>query len=184
LIKWMLVFSRWSICLSIFLSVVGLASCTVQSKQLGLFTSAAKPQQDALDMYRWRVEFGSYQTELLAVTVPGETQFTNSEDDLVVFDGWMVTEVRGLGQPSVISVQGQVGERLTRKDSSQVGSQECEEWRLMQEESHVIHEQYCVGIERYENRIIVNSSGSIIKIEQYLGLEALGKKTAIVLTKL
>jgi len=180
LIKWIFVLSRWSICLSL----VGLASCTVQSNQLGLFTSAAKPQQDALQMYRWRLEFGRYQTDLLAVTVPGETLFTNSEDDLVVFDGWMVTEVRGLGQPSVISVQGQVGERLTRKDSRRVGSQECEEWRLMQEGSHVIHEQYCVGIERFENRIIVDSSGSIIKIEQYLGLKELGKKTAIILTKL
>jgi hypothetical protein len=180
LIKWMLVFSRWLICVSL----VGLASCTVQSNQLGLFTSAAKSQQDALEMYRWRLEFGRYQTDLLAVTVPGETLFTNSEDDLVVFDGWMVTEVRGLGQSSVISVQGQVGERLTRKDSRRVGRQACEEWRLMQEGSRVIHEQYCMGKERFENRIIVDSSGSIIKIEQYLGLNELGKKTAIILTKL
>jgi hypothetical protein len=112
------------------------------------------------------------------------TWFTNSEDDLVIFDGWMVTEVRGLGQPSVISVQGQIGERLTRNDSRRVGSQACEEWRLMQEGLHVIHEQYCVGTERFENRIIVDSSGSIIKIEQYMGLNALGKKTAIILTKL
>jgi hypothetical protein len=156
----------------------------LQSKQLDFFTAAAKPQQDALEMYRWRLEFGRYQTDLVAVTVPGETLFTNSEDDLVVFDGWMVTEVRGLGQPSVFSVQGQVGERLTRKDSRRVGRQECQEWRLMQEGSHVIHKQYCVGIERYENRIIVDSSGSIIKIEQYLGLNVLGKKTAITLTML
>jgi hypothetical protein len=156
----------------------------VQSGQFGLFTSALKPQQDALDMYRWRLEFGRYQTDLLAVTVAGETLFTNSEGDLVVFDGWMVTEVRGLGQASVISVQGRVGERLTGKDSRRVGSQACQAWRLMQEGSHVIYEQYCVGIERFENRIIVDSSGSIIKIEQFLGLNELGTRTAIILTKL
>jgi hypothetical protein len=176
----MFAFFRWSICLSL----VGLGSCTVQSNQLGLFTSAVKPQQDELEMYRWRIEFGDYQTDLLAATVPGATLFTNSEDDLVIFDGWMVTEVRGLGQTSVISVQGQIGERLTRKDSRRVGRQACEEWRLMQEGLHVIHEQYCVGTERFENRIIVDSSGLIIKIEQYMGLNALGKKTAIILTKL
>jgi hypothetical protein len=165
-------------------AVLWLTSCTFQSNQFDMLASALSPKHDELAAYRWRVEFDGYRADVLATTTPDGTLFVNGDDDLIAFDGWLVTEVLGLGLTSVITVQGRVGERLTHKDSRQVGSQECEEWRLMQEGSHVIHEQYCVGIERFVNRIIVGSSGSIIKIEQYLGLEELGTRTAIILTKL
>ena len=177
---------RLSICCRIVILSCALwvASCTVQSNQLSLLASLAKQKQDSLASYRWRVEFGRYEAIVFAVTTPEGTLFVNYDDDKILFDGWMITEVQGLGQSSVISVQGLTGERLLRKDSSRVGSQKCEKYRLLQDSNSSMHAQYCFDSERHRNQITLDTSGAITKIEQYLGLKELNEWPSIVLTRL
>ena len=177
---WILIICRAVVLVAALL----LASCTVQSNQLGMLTSAATRQEDELAPYRWQVEFGVYRTQLIAVVVPDGTLFGNDDDDLVAFDGWLITEVQGFGLTSDISIVGQVGERMVRQGSSRVGSQVCEDWQLVRIDNTAAQEQECVGEKRHRNRIALDSKGSIIKIEQYIGIKSIGESEVITLTKI
>jgi hypothetical protein len=136
--------------------------------------SLIKPQEDPLAGLRWRVDLGQYQTTVIAGTAPGKTFFVNKDDDLIVFDGWMITEVHGLGLTSNLSIQGQVGERLILRDLKRVGSQKCEAWKLIEKSSSTVQEQYCMGESRFLNRITIDANGQISKIEQHFGFNKQG----------
>jgi hypothetical protein len=162
---------RWVVC---FVAVLLTVGCTVQSNQFSMLASLVVPQEDALAAYRWRVTLGQYQTVLIAGTAPGKTFFANKKDDFIVFDGWMITEVHGLGLISSLSVQGQVGERVIHRNSHQVGSQNCEAWKLIEQSNETVQEQYCLGEARVLNRITIDAEGQITKIEQHLGFDKHG----------
>jgi hypothetical protein len=165
-------------------AVLWLTSCTFESSQFDMLASAFSPKHDELAAYRWRVEFDGYRADVLAATTPDGTLFVNSNDDLIAFDGWVVTEVHGLGLTSDITVQGRVGKRLIKQGSNRVDTQRCEEWRLVQQGHSTVQEQDCVGVGRYRNRITVDVNGAIVRIEQHLGFKEFGDNSAITLIKL
>jgi hypothetical protein len=80
------------------LAVILLSGCSVQSSQLsGLISLIREPSLD-LSANSWLVRYSGYESVVYAVSTSEGTLFSNKAGDQVLFDGWMVRKVSGLGR--------------------------------------------------------------------------------------
>ena len=146
-----------------------LSGCTVKFNQLEMLASSFSEKPDGLAPYRWRVTLGDYTAEVLAVEIPGGTLFVNNNDDLIRFDGWLITAVNGLGVASrELLIEGETGKNRFSDGPRKLGTHQCGEWRQVTSEFGFTHEQDCQGETIYKNSIKINADGSIVSIVQYL----------------
>ena len=127
----------------VFLVLASLLSgCTVRFNQLEMLTSAFIKKPDELAPYRWRATLGDYTAEVLAVEIPGGTLFVNNNDDLIRFDGWLITAVNGLGVTSrELLIEGETGKRQFSDGARKLGMHQCGEWRQVASVVGFTHEQ-------------------------------------------
>ena len=154
----------------VFLVLASLLSgCTVRFNQLEMLTSAFSKKPDELAPYRWRATLGDYTAEVLAVEIPGGTLFVNNNDDLIRFDGWLITAVNGLGVTSrELLIEDETGKRQFSDGARKLGMHQCGEWRQVASVVGFTHEQDCQGETIYKNSIKINAAGDVVSIVQYL----------------
>jgi len=164
-----------------------LNACTVSSSQWTALQGAFKTTEDELAPYRWQVTRGSYQAQVFAVAVgEGKTLFANRAEDIIAFDGWLITEVKGLGLTAEQWViEGAVGERQFADGKWPMNKHQCEAWRVPQDRPLSTYRQDCIADDNlsYTNRIDLDDAGQIIRIEQNIGLQEGFPNNTLVLEK-
>ena len=175
----MKIFTRFNIILvavSIFLS-----GCIVQSRQLnGLLELMKDPPLD-LSMNSWLIRYSDYQAVVYAVSTADGVLFSNDFGDQVLFDGWTLRKVRGIGDLRLeIDIYDMDDIRTFKKGNRMVSNHNCNQWKEQKNQGVTRYTQHCYDKQSYENSILVKKNGDISLIRQIVD----ERYTALILTKL
>ena len=163
------------------LAVILLSGCSIQSSQLsGLVGLIKEPSLD-LSVNSWLVRYSGYESVVYAVSTSEGTLFSNKAGDQVLFDGWTIRQVRGLGRRGLdIKIDELDGARTFKRGTRTLASHSCQEWRREVSLGMVSLSQSCGDRRDYSNSILVLEDGSISVIRQIVD----ERYTALTLTKL
>ena len=167
--------------LSLIACLVLFSGCSVQSSQLsslmGLFKTPAKD----MSLNSWSVKYANYEAIVYPVTMPQGTLFSNKAGDQVLFDGWSVRRVSGLGLRGQEYQNSDIGdERTFMRGSRTLAVHHCDKWQQKQQSGKKQFSQYCEDVKAYSNSILVAEDGSISVIRQVVD----DRYNALTLTKL
>ncbi len=166
--------------LSISVFALLLQSCSIHSGQLSSLASLVDASQTSYAKNRWTVSYGSYQAEVFPVLNKGEISFLNEFGDSLIFDGWVVREVSGLGVNradwKVLHMSN--SRRFLNKDRL-VAEHLCSSWYTDKSSNMTKYSQECKSFASYKNSILVDSQGFITLIRQTVD----GSSTYIKLSK-
>ena len=131
----------FGITLTLFLS-----GCIVKSSQLtSLFNLIKEPSLD-LSANSWRLRYSDYESVVYAISTDRGTLFSNKAGDQILFDGWMVREVSGLGRRNLdIRIDQVDGVRLFKQGMRSLVSHNCKEWQRETSSGIVKLSQNCVS---------------------------------------
>ena len=162
--------------ISIFLS-----GCTIQSRQLnGLLELIKEPPMD-LSAKSWLVRFSDYESIVYAISTSQGILFSNNFGDQVLFDGWTLRMVKGMGRRQInISISDKENIRSFKRGDRTLSNHRCNQWEQQKNRGAVRYTQYCSGSQSYKNNILVNENGDISVIRQIVD----ERYTALTLTKL
>ena len=163
------------------LMLILVSGCSVQSSQLsGLVGLIKEPSLD-LSANSWLVRYSDYESVVYAVSTSEGTLFSNKAGDRVLFDGWMVRKVSGLGRRGLdIKIDEIDDVRTFKKGIRTLASHRCQEWQRETSSGMVSLSQNCGDRLDYSNSILVLEDGSISVIRQIVD----ERYTALTLTKL
>ena len=158
-----------------------LGGCTVQSSQLsavmGFFSAPTKD----LSLHSWSVKYANYEAIVYPVTMPQGTLFSNKAGDQVLFDGWSVRRVSGLGLRGQEYQNSDIGyERTFMRGSRTLAVHNCDKWQQKQQSGKKQFSQYCKDVRAYNNSITLAEDGIITVIRQVVD----DRYNALTLTKL
>ena len=157
------------------------SGCSVQSSQLSSLVSLIKKPSLDLSENSWLVRYSGYESVVYAVSTNEGTLFYNKTGDKVLFDGWMVRKVSGLGRRGLdIKIDELDGVRTFKKGTRTLASHRCQEWQRETTSGMVNLSQNCRDRRDYSNSILVLEDGSISVIRQIVD----ERYTALTLTKL
>ena len=153
----------------IVLILVIISGCVIKSSQLsGLLDQFDEQSVDFSDN-SWLLTYGGYKSVVYAVEVPQGILFTNSFGDAVVFDGWSISQVRGMGRSQVdIGIDDKLDQRLLSDKTRLTATHQCEGWQQRDDSNMVQYSQLCYGDRNYKNSILVNAEGNIAIIRQVI----------------
>jgi len=162
-------------CLALF------SGCSVQSSQLSSLMGLFKTPAAELSLNSWSVKYVNYEAIVYPVTMPQGTLFSNKAGDQVLFDGWSVRRVSGLGLRGQEYQNSDIGdERTFMRGSRTLAVHNCDKWQQKQQSGKKQFSQYCEDLREYTNSIIVAEDGSISVIRQVVD----DRYNALTLTKL
>lgn len=158
-----------------------LSGCSIQSSQLnavlGMFDKASVP----FDENGWLVEFADYSATVYPVTVDQGTLFSNQLGDVILFDGWSVRRVSGLGlRGQEYQNRDVADERTFMRGNRTLAVHKCDQWKKKQQSGKKQFSQSCQDVKIYSNIILVEEDGSIGVIRQVVD----DRYNALTLTKL
>ena len=157
------------------------SGCSVQSSQLNSLVSLIKEPSLDLSANSWLVRYSDYESVVYAVSTSEGTLFSNKAGDKVLFDGWMVRKVSGLGRRGLnIKIDEADGVRSFKQGARTLASHRCQEWQREMSSGMVSLSQSCGDRRDYSNSILVLEDGSISVIRQIVD----ERYTALTLTKL
>ena len=163
------------------LMLILVSGCSVQSSQLSSLVSLIKKPSLDLSENSWLVRYSGYESVVYAVSTNEGTLFSNKTGDKVLFDGWMVRKVSGLGRRGLdIKIDELDGVRTFKKGARTLASHRCQEWQRETGSGMVSLSQDCIGARDYSNSILVLEDGSISVIRQIVD----ERYSALTLTKL
>ena len=164
------------IAMSIFLS-----GCIVQSSQLnGLFDLIKGPRLD-LSSNSWIVRYSEYESIVYAISIPEGILFANNFGDQVLFDGWILQKVQGMGRRQInMYISDKKNIRSFKRGNRTFSNHRCNQWEQQKNQGMVRYTQYCSDKQGYINSILVNEEGNISVIRQIVD----ERYTALTLTKL
>jgi hypothetical protein len=158
-----------------------LSGCSVQSSQLSGLVSLIKEPSLDLSENSWLVRYSDYESVVYAVSTSEGTLFSNKAGDKVLFDGWMVRKVSGLGRRGLdINIDEIDDVQIFKKGTRTLSRHRCQEWQRETSSGMVSLSQNCSGVRNYSNSILVLEDGSISVIRQIVD----ERYTALTLTKL
>jgi hypothetical protein len=161
--------------------VILLSGCSVQSDQLNSLVSLFKEPSLDLSANSWLVRYSGYESVVYAVSTSDGTLFSNKSGDKVLFDGWTIREIRGLGRRGLdIKIDEVDGARTFKRGTRTLASHLCEKWRSEVNSGMVSLTQNCRDRRDYSNSILVLEDGSISVIRQIVDESYI----ALTLTKL
>ena len=167
--------------LSLIACLVLFSGCSVQSSQLSSLMGLFKTPAAELSLNSWSVKYANYEAIVYPVTMPQGTLFSNKAGDQVLFDGWSVRRVSGLGLRGQEYQNSDVGdERTFMRGSRTLAVHNCDKWQQKQQSGKKQFSQYCEDVREYTNSIIVAEDGSISVIRQVVD----DRYNALTLTKL
>ena len=163
------------------LMLILVSGCSVQSSQLSSLVSLIKTPPLDLSANSWLVRYSDYESVVYAVSTSEGTLFSNKTGDKVLFDGWMVRKVSGLGRRGLdIKIDELDGVRTFKQGTRTLASHRCQEWQSDTNSGMVSLSQNCGDRLDYSNSILVLEDGSISVIRQIVD----ERYTALTLTKL
>jgi len=167
--------------LSLIACLVLFSGCSVQSSQLSSLMGLFKTPDAELSLNSWSVKYANYEAIVYPVTMPQGTLFSNKAGDQVLFDGWSVRRVSGLGLRGQEYQNSDIGdERTFMRGSRTLAVHDCDKWQQKQQLGKKQFSQYCEDVREYTNSIIVAEDGSISVIRQVVD----DRYNALTLTKL
>ena len=167
--------------LSILTCLALFSGCSVQSSQLSAVMGLFKTPAAELSLNSWSVKYANYEAIVYPVTMPQGTLFSNKAGDQVLFDGWSVRRVSGLGLRGQEYQNSDIGgERTFMRGSRTLAVHNCDKWQQKQQSGKKQFSQYCEDVREYTNSIIVAEDGSISVIRQVVD----DRYNALTLTKL
>ena len=164
----------------IAISIV-LSGCIVQSRQLnGLLELIKEPALD-LSENSWVARYSDYESIVFAVSTREGTLFSNNFGDQVLFDGWTLRKVQGMGRRRInMSISDKKNVRIFKRADRAISNHRCDEWEQQKNQGMVRYTQYCSDRQGYTNSILVNEDGDISVIRQIVD----ERYTALTLSKL
>ena len=164
----------------IAISVV-LSGCIVQSRQLnGLLELIKEPTMD-LSTNSWLVRYSDYESIVFAISTQEGILFSNNFGDQVLFDGWTLRKVQGLGRRQInMSISDKKNIRSFKRGNRTISNHRCDQWEQQKNLGVVRYTQYCSDRQGYKNSILVNENGDISVIRQIVD----ERYTALTLSKL
>ena len=163
------------------LMLILVSGCSVQSNQLSSLVSLINAPSLDLSANSWLVRYSDYESVVYAVSTNEGTLFSNKVGDKVLFDGWMVRKVSGLGRRGLDIKIDELGDVRTFKQGTRtLASHRCQEWQRETSSGMVSLSQNCGDRLDYSNSILVLEDGSISVIRQIVD----ERYTALTLTKL
>ena len=148
--------------------LLALTGCSIQSTQLSTLMNIVRaPSVDTPDI-SWTLEYGDYRAAVYAVSAPDAIMFSNTLGDYIVFDGWVITDVRIVDKMRFqMSLQTAVaGERTYIRNTIVKRIHRCSPWQRQENGSGLLFKQVCKGLDTYTNSILVDSEGAIAEIDQ------------------
>ena len=143
-----------------------LAGCSIQSSQLNAVMGLFNKPEVPFDSNSWSVEYGDYSAAVYPVTVDGGTVFSNQRGDVILFDGWTVREVIGLGHRLKLGITNDGASRRYLYGSRFVAQHQCDKWQSEQQSGMIRFSEFCWGQSQYTNIIQVDAEGRISLIMQ------------------
>ena len=167
--------------ISLIACLVLFSGCSVQSSQLSTLTGLFKRPAAELSLNSWSVKYANYEAIVYPVTMPQGTLFSNKAGDQVVFDGWSVRRVSGLGLRGQEYQNSDIAnERTFVRGSRTLAVHNCDKWQQKQQSDKKQLSQYCEDVKGYSNIILIAEDGSISVIRQVVD----DRYNALTLTKL
>ena len=175
----MRIFAKSNIAL-IAISVI-LSGCIVQSRQLnGLLELIKEPPVD-LSTNSWLVRYSDYESIVFAVSTSEGILFSNNFGDQVLFDGWTLQKVKGMGRRQInMNISDKKNIRTFKKGDRTLSNHRCDQWEQQKNQGMVRYTQHCSDKQSYKNSILVKDNGDISVIRQIVD----ERYTALTLTKL
>ena len=116
--------------LAIAVLTLVVSGCVVQSGQFSTIVGLFKNNALDLSDNSWSVTYGDYRALVYAVTVPEGTLFTNQAGDQIMFDGWSVRQVSGMGRGRIqLGINDNRGDRQYRRGNRLVAVHQCQPWQ-------------------------------------------------------
>lgn len=163
------------------LSFMILSGCSIQSSQLSMLIGLVKTPQLDLSTNAWSVKYVDYEAIVYAVSVPEGTLFSNNAGDEVLFDGWSIRRVRGLGHRGSAYQNSDVdNQRSFKRGRVGLAIHLCDDWQVKVQSGKTRFSQRCGSQKTYTNSILVVEDGSISSIRQVVD----DRYTTVTLTKL
>ena len=151
----MRVFTRSNLAL-IAISIV-LSGCIVQSRQLnGLLELIKEPPVD-LSTNSWLVRYSDYESIVFAVSTSEGILFSNNFGDQVLFDGWTLRKIQGMGRRQInMSILDNENIRHFKRGDRTLSNHRCDQWEQQTNLGVVRYTQHCSDRQSYKNSILVN----------------------------
>ena len=167
--------------LTIIATLVVLSGCVIQSRQFnGLLELIKDPPMD-LSTNSWLVRYSDYESIVFAVSTQEGILFSNNFGDQVLFDGWTLRMVKGMGRRQInVSISDKKNIRSFKRGNRTISSHRCNQWEQQKNSGVVRYTQYCSDRQGYKNSILVNENGDISVIRQIVD----ERYTALTLSKL
>ena len=164
----------------IAISVV-LSGCVIQSRQLNGLLELIKEPPMELSTNSWLVRYSDYESIVFAISTQEGILFSNNFGDQVLFDGWTLRMVKGMGRHQInLSISDNKNIRSFKRGDRTLSNHHCNQWEQQKNLGVVRYTQYCSDRQGYKNTILVNEDGDISVIRQIVD----ERYTALTLTKL
>lgn len=158
-----------------------LGGCTVQSSQLSAVMGYFNASSKGLSEHSWLVKYAGYEAIVYAVNLPEGTLFSNQAGDQILFDGWSVRRVSGLGVGGLAYQNADTaGQRSFMRGVRTIAIHHCEKWEQKEKSGKKQFSQLCKGDKVYINSILVDGVGRITAIQQIVD----DRYDPLILTKL
>ena len=138
-------------------------------------------QSNDLSLHTWSVKYVGYESIVYAVDSPKCTLFSDHAGDQILFDGWAVRRVSGLGvgdlayqNTDTASQRSFVGGIRT------IDVHHYDAWKQKERSGKKQFSQLCKGDNIYTNSTLVDEDGKIIVIQQVVD----DRYDPLILTKL
>jgi len=167
--------------LSIVTCLAVLGGCSIQSSQLSAVMDYFNTPSNDLSLNSWSVKYAGYEAIVYPVNLPKGTLFSNQAGDQILFDGWAVRRVSGLGVGELAyqNIDAENQRRFVRGVRT-VAVHSCDEWTQQENFGKKQFSQLCKGDKIYTNSILVDENGNVVVIQQIVD----DRNEPLILTKL
>ena len=143
------------------------SGCSVQSSQLSGLVGLLKAPPADVALNSWSVKYVNYEAIVYPVSVPHGTLFSNKAGDQILFDGWSVRRINGMGLRGSDYQNSDIeGKRTFERGNRTLAVHRCDQWQQKQQSGKKQFSQYCEGVRAYSNSILVVEDGNINVIRQ------------------
>ena len=153
--------------------VVSMSSCVLYSTQLETIQDFFQDADSEFLENKWLLSYKDQEVHVYAVDLSNGTLFSNKSGDQVFFDGWVVTQIKGLGDVSVnIKHEDLSGGRTFFSNDRYMSLHVCEGWLVKKANEVTSFFQKCKGDTDYLNTISLNKDGRILSVKQVVDAES------------
>lgn len=143
-------------------------ACTVSSSQ---FESFFSPEQvvNTQEFY-WDATYNNLNYRLIAIEMPNGTLFADKFGNSLFFDGWSIQSIVGFGDfdGDYEFQETDIGKLELNNENSFILGNSCGEWREDGSDNGLIYTQSCGTKEKFMNKIVVDSRGKVMMVQQFL----------------